>query len=210
MKPVRQGPKILWPLMRIGFSPSNAQRSSETIKITQQGWRSTNKMKKINLLGQTFGRLKVLREGGTKGGQKLWWCKCECGIEKEVAGGSLRNGQKSCGCTRYIRPYESLYNYCMFHAVREHPELQHTLTYEEFLLFVHEPSCHYCGATVAFVHRNINGLRAIRYNLDRKNNVLGYCKDNLAVCCKRCNYAKGNRFTYEEFIQIGNVIRSFQ
>lgn len=167
-------------------------------------------MKRIDMHGSQSGKLTVLRKGGIKGGQLQWWCKCECGTEKEIAGSSLRKGQKSCGCEKYIRPYESLYNYCIFHAHREHPELQHSLTYEEFLMFVSEKVCHYCGAPVTFVRRNINGSRAIRYNLDRKDNSLGYCHDNLVVCCKRCNYAKGNRFTYAEFVQIGNTIRGFR
>lgn len=168
-------------------------------------------MKKvIDLLGKTFGKLTVLSRSGTKAGQAMWLCRCACGIEKEIAGGSLRNSrQKSCGCARYIRPYESLYNYCMLHANREHPEFDHTLSYEEFLNFVNETSCHYCGGELEFVARNINGKRAIRYNLDRKDNGLGYCAANLVVCCKRCNYAKGDRFTYTQFVKIGKVIRSF-
>jgi hypothetical protein len=165
----------------------------------------------VNMVGLFFGKLEVLRRAGVKGRQALWLCRCECGVEKPVSGGSLRNmKQQSCGCSKHIRPYESLYNYCMFHARREHPELLHNLTYEEFLEHVNTPLCHYCSAEVAFVERNINGERAIRYNLDRKDNLQGYCKENLVVCCKSCNYTKGNRFTYEQFVQIGKVIRSFR
>ena len=164
----------------------------------------------ISLEGKVFGKLTVLARSGSKGGQPVWLCRCECGVEKGIAGNSLRTGrQRSCGCSKYIRPYESLYNYCLFHAAREHPELDHTLTYEEFLTFVNDLSCHCCESAVEFVARNINGKRAIRYNLDRKDNGRGYCADNLVVCCKRCNYTKGDRFTYEQFVQIGKVIRSF-
>ena len=167
-------------------------------------------MKLCDLTGQVFGKLTVLHRDGTKGSQAMWWCRCECGVEKSIAGGGMRGGrQNSCGCSRYIRPYESLYNYCMFHARRERPELQHTLTYEEFLKFVSKRLCHYCGKGVEFVARNINGKRAIRYNLDRKNNFRGYCAENLVVCCKVCNYTKGDRFNYDQFVQIGKVIRSF-
>lgn len=55
---------------------------------------------KINLVGRTYGRFTVIREGGrTNHGNVKWVCKCSCGNIVEVAGGSLRNGlTKSCGC----------------------------------------------------------------------------------------------------------------
>ena len=160
---------------------------------------------------QRFGKLKTLRRAGTKSNQSMWTCRCDCGVTKDIAACSLRRGaSKSCGCNKYIRPYESLYNYCMFHAEREHPELIHSLTYEQFLAFTNTPVCHYCEAPVEFVARNINEPRAIRYNLDRKDNGVGYCKYNLVVCCKICNYTKGNRFTSKQFVEIGRVIRSFR
>ena len=54
----------------------------------------------IDLTGQRFGRLVVLRRTGTSGyGQPKWACACECGQATEVFGNSLRSGKsKSCGC----------------------------------------------------------------------------------------------------------------
>lgn len=51
----------------------------------------------IDLTGQKFGRWEVLGRA-----EKLHWiCRCECGTEKPVDGGSLRRGDtKSCGCLR--------------------------------------------------------------------------------------------------------------
>ena len=58
--------------------------------------------KLIDLTGQRFGRLTVLRRAeNTKTGQSQWACKCDCGKQLIVAGQSLRNGRsKSCGCKR--------------------------------------------------------------------------------------------------------------
>lgn len=54
------------------------------------------------MLGQKFGRLTVVRRGpNTAGGSARWFCRCECGGDKEplVLAGALRNGgTKSCGC----------------------------------------------------------------------------------------------------------------
>lgn len=165
------------------------------------------------VIGKTFGKLSVLARTGAKNGNVLLLCRCTCGVEKEISASSVlrkNRSQKSCGCKRHGKPYESLYNYCMFHAQREHPELKHDLTYDEFLDFVHEKYCHYCERQVYFVARNINGERAIRYNLDRKRNTKGYTKKNLVVCCKICNYTKGNRFSYSQMVQLGKLIKNFK
>lgn len=56
---------------------------------------------KIDLTGQRFGRLVVIRECGRKNGKVAWLCKCDCGREKVVRGSSLtrrKNPTVSCGC----------------------------------------------------------------------------------------------------------------
>lgn len=57
-------------------------------------------MKKIDLTGKRFGRLTVVRRYGTLNGrQSTWLCKCDCGNEKVVTAGHLRQGNTlSCGC----------------------------------------------------------------------------------------------------------------
>lgn len=56
--------------------------------------------KKLDLVGQRFNRLAVLEEAGRdKHKNVLWKCKCDCGSEIIVCGGSLRRGlTQSCGC----------------------------------------------------------------------------------------------------------------
>lgn len=57
----------------------------------------------IDLVGQRFGRLVVLRRSELKSGGKnaMWECRCDCGTVKAIAHGSLRNGvSTSCGCFR--------------------------------------------------------------------------------------------------------------
>jgi hypothetical protein len=52
------------------------------------------------LTGQTFGRLKVIREDGRNRHRSVMWlCRCECGADTRVASGELTKGHtKSCGC----------------------------------------------------------------------------------------------------------------
>lgn len=61
--------------------------------------------RKIDLTGQTFGRLLVIGEvGKNKAGHYMWNCKCECGKSKVVNSYHLRSGAiKSCGCLRVDR-----------------------------------------------------------------------------------------------------------
>lgn len=58
---------------------------------------------KINLVGEQFGQLTVLRDSGkrTSNGTVIWVCQCSCGNLKEVSTTNLRRGStKSCGCYR--------------------------------------------------------------------------------------------------------------
>jgi hypothetical protein len=63
---------------------------------------------KMNLEGQRFGKLVVIKKGETrvtKGGCKTrtWICRCDCGRELIIPTGHLRSGHtKSCGCLRGI------------------------------------------------------------------------------------------------------------
>ena len=53
--------------------------------------------KLIDITGQRFGRLKVLRYVGSS----RWECKCDCGAIVYPLGGNLRKGDiRSCGCLR--------------------------------------------------------------------------------------------------------------
>lgn len=56
----------------------------------------------IDLTGKRFGKWVVLGVGGrTKNNQIMWNCLCDCGTNKDVRGGDLREGKsKGCGCDR--------------------------------------------------------------------------------------------------------------
>ena len=55
-------------------------------------------MKKLDLTGQRFGELTVLRPAENIGGKTAWVCRCDCGRETVVKTYHLRCGHtKSCG-----------------------------------------------------------------------------------------------------------------
>lgn len=56
-------------------------------------------MKKINLVGNKYGRLLVIERAESLNGRTRWRCKCDCGNECIVHSSSLKSGNTtSCGC----------------------------------------------------------------------------------------------------------------
>lgn len=56
----------------------------------------------IDLTGQKFGMLTVLRRADVPGKDPRWVCKCDCGNETVVVGYNLKSGHtSSCGCLRH-------------------------------------------------------------------------------------------------------------
>lgn len=56
----------------------------------------------VELTGKKFGRLTVIKLAYVKKGRGAFWlCKCDCGSNKIVSGGSMRARMtRSCGCLR--------------------------------------------------------------------------------------------------------------
>ena len=54
----------------------------------------------IDLSGQKYGRLTVLKRGmNDNSGKVRWICKCDCGNEKLLRSNDIRSGKiVSCGC----------------------------------------------------------------------------------------------------------------
>lgn len=61
----------------------------------------------IDLTGQAFGRLKVIKPAPNFGRRTAWQCVCECGTTKDIQSDMLRRGfTLSCGCLARERRIE--------------------------------------------------------------------------------------------------------
>ena len=158
------------------------------------------------LLGQRFGRLVVISDLGSYKGNSRWLTQCDCGKQVPHTAGELKCGAvQSCGCllsdwiraTKRLRPFESLYN-TLKSRCRKSKKLKCDLTYEEFLEFTKQKTCHYCGEPVQWTEFNVN-LNGQGCNLDRRDSHLAYSKDNCIVCCFTCNTMKTD-LPYDVFI----------
>lgn len=59
----------------------------------------------IDLTGQKFGKLTVIKRVDNKGEKVAWQCICDCGKHTIVTGTALKSGNsKSCGCLKLEKP----------------------------------------------------------------------------------------------------------
>jgi len=168
----------------------------------------------IDITGKTFNRWTVLKRinGQAKNGCANWLCKCSCGKEDVVDGYNLREGlSKSCGCYHKEqvskKPFEWLFNVLKYNAKDANRAC--TLTYDDFVTLTKITNCHYCDEVIKWkAHTGKDGKMA--YYLDRMDNNIGYIKENCVVCCTNCNRIKSNKFTYDEMIRMGEVLREIK
>lgn len=168
-------------------------------------------MAAIEMLGKSFGAWTVIARAEnkrtTQGAMPArWLCRCRCGRESVQEGNTLRRHRsKACrSCSKHLRPYEALFN--NFANSARLRGIECSITYEQFLIFVKEQQCHYCGDEIAWTEHNLmkNGAA---YHLDRKDNDKGYHADNCVVCCKSCNRTKLHALSYEEMCVVGTMRR---
>lgn len=167
-----------------------------------------------DILGQSYGQLKVIEFVGFSRHKKaIWRCLCSCGRQVDVLAGNLGRGTQSCGCSRLLDP---LYGEegSRRNVIRSYTRaatskgLEWNLTDEE-AVYVFKSNCHYCGSppsnhrwVAPALHRqDITKKAAYVYNgLDRIDNSRGYTPDNVVPCCRTCNFAKGP-MPYVDFIE---------
>jgi hypothetical protein len=83
------------------------------------------------------------------------------------------------------------------------------LSYDNLLEFIKINHCHYCDDIIQWIAHSTGGKKG-KYNLDRKDNSLGYTKENCVVCCSACNYLKGDKFTYDEMLILGSTLKQLR
>jgi hypothetical protein len=170
------------------------------------------KFNKNNIIGQKFGRWVVLTVDSRTDNHHRHFvlCRCECGNEKVVGVHHLVNGtSKSCGCynnekrLKGLEPGEAGFNALFKDYQKSAKErgLEFTLLKEEFKKLVTD-NCYYCDSGPSKKIKTGSEHSSFIHNgIDRRNNLLGYIKDNCVTCCEKCNVMK---YTYSEEDFIGH------
>lgn len=141
--------------------------------------------RKLNLKGQRFGRLIVIKETNKRsGGNVVWECLCDCGKNTFVITSSLTNKRtKSCGCFWKLKFFKanithgksSSPEYVIWENVIQRTTNKNHTSYE-----------HYGGRGIKICERWLKfenfyedmGERPKNKTLDRINNDGGYCPEN--------------------------------
>lgn len=152
----------------------------------------------------------VKRSNGKNQNLVYYHFSCEmCGRERKITKQQfpLIKGKLCGGCGKRSRLYETLYK--LFCTAAESVQLGNSISYEDFVELTKIKKCSYCPNEISWTEYNIQ-YNGGRYNLDRKNNNLGYHLDNVAVCCKECNLFKKNFFNYEEMLAGAGVLSRYR
>jgi len=157
----------------------------------------------IDITGQRFERLTVIRYAGLNKHQKaMWECKCDCGKTITVLGKCLRNGNtKSCGCytSDRIREYSKV-------RWKTHGESGTRLHHEWTAMNQrcrnpnHESYANYGGRGITVCDEWAHSFTAFRdwalqngyqddLTIDRIDNDSGYCPSN----CRWVDYKTQSR-----------------
>lgn len=163
-------------------------------------------VKTPDLIGKRFGDITVVkrlgyRKASDNKNKTYWLCVDDKGNKAEYCTGDLRAYRKlkihkemtikEAAIRRLLTTYKSS---------ATDRDYEFNLKYEDFerLLF---QNCFYCGSEPSNTFRAKRSKKdTIKYNgIDRKNNSLGYTKENCVTCCRTCN--RGKYFlTYEEWM----------
>ena len=170
-------------------------------------------MKRSDLVGKTFGRLKVENYDHSvktkNGGYAMWKCSCTCGCSAIVRTSHLVEGRvRSCGCylieslsehPRASKPEGAAYLRYVFGYYIKNAKirsLSFNLSFDEFCQIVVK-NCYYCGLEPEQGRNKSRLNRPKVFNgitkhngIDRVDNSRGYVQDNIVPCCKTCQYAK--------------------
>lgn len=162
-------------------------------------------MAKVEMAGQRFSRLVVLREAGKdKHGNFKWDCLCDCGTGITVVGYSLRQGMtRSCGCLAI----ENIEDLNKSHGLSGHPLFRTWLAMKRRC---YNPRSHgypdYGGRGItvcdewrndfAVFFKDMGEKPSPEYTLERKRVNENYCKDNCkwATLEEQANNKRNSRF----------------
>lgn len=182
--------------------------------------------RRLDLLGQKFGKLTVIEFSHRNNRHLYWSALCECGKKTIQCTTNLRQGKViSCGCQRNqksgerlkelprvkyelgVASFNVLYNQYEHGAKRRN--FNWNLDKEQFKILT-SGNCWYCDTPpkTEISRRGVNG-NYVYNGIDRLSSKIGYEIDNCVSCCKICNVMKMDT-EYKEFLNKIDSIYKFR
>lgn len=139
------------------------------------------------------------------GKQYIYLTKCEnCETILKIKVFKIHSGKCS-SCSHKGKPFYAIYT-----KLKNDKRFPVEFSYEEFLEFTEIKKCHYCLDTILWSeYMRENGIfKTCAYFLDRKDSFQSYTVKNCVVCCYKCNKAKSNVYTYDEWYGMTEYFRN--
>lgn len=172
----------------------------------------------LDLVGQKFDMLTVVRLDGRRHNVRSWLCRCECGNETRASSGHLRSGHTgSCGCRRLgaknhgrgggsngyrnqLAPGRSARNKLLntYQNAARQRGYEWALTGDQFDELI-DAHCCYCGAPPGRLLKVGSNGELLYNGIDRVDNIEGYTQQNSVTACRICNLAK-HTMRHDDFV----------
>ena len=163
------------------------------------------------MLNKNNAKLIEVKRSKSGSTYKTFTFECtDCGDDIKSQNSQLKTHSGKCRkCTQRKKPYEHILNELIF-SCNNKRILNIDLNYNEFIEIIKDSKCHYCDKELIFnpYTRDENSNYVSRaYQLDRKDNGLGYSVDNVVPCCWNCNRIKSDIYTYDEFLLLSPILK---
>lgn len=163
-----------------------------------------------HVIGSVYGDLTVVAATEirkTKKRERKWKMKCSCGKMVLRTLSQVKSGCKHCGDKvhfNYKTDHETLLTYYYNHCKNRFRSGKRVKNFDLDYAFLAEAlfkPCFYCGGDVSNKYKSYRktGGTLLYNGLDRIDSHLGYTKDNVVTCCRRCNIMK-MQYSKDEFI----------
>lgn len=172
-----------------------------------------------------FGKLTVIhRVSNTRNGHNRWWCRCECGVEKEILATHFMSGKtSSCGCDRPKGRFHKQWighgeiHGASFSEIRRSAlggkgrapiAFEVNIEYIWDLFLFQNRKCALSGVSICFKSGNYNTKSRGRdgtASLDRIDSGVGYIPGNVQWVHKDVNRMK-SVFSQDRFIEVCRLV----
>lgn len=163
----------------------------------------------IDRKGQKFNKWTILEfDKLNSKGSAMWFCRCECGLEKSLVISNVTNGQSKCCkfCSNNKNYKEGIIPTPVWRTINNNAQKKNrkiyiTKEFAESLFLKQNKLCAISGLPIQFAKSNKDYSKGLQTaSLDRINSLKNYTEDNVQWVHKDINKMK-NVFSMEQLLE---------